>query len=182
MHGTDGFPDGWWTPERIVLAVQTYAQVYGEPPTADAWHPAHARKDGRPYLAQRFYDDGCWPAHKTVFRVMGSWNAALEAAGFEPNPIGRRAGGPLPERCVRGHLWSEWGYEKTRPATAKRESYTVRVCRACQSQPTAMIVAKAVTRTPARATSFSRRSTARMRPTDLPLCSSARSACISAAV
>jgi hypothetical protein len=30
------------------------------------------------------------PSRKTVERVFGSWNAAMEAAGFTPRPRGRQ--------------------------------------------------------------------------------------------
>lgn len=134
MHGTDGFPDGWWAQERIILAIQSYAQLYGAAPSADEWAPARARRTGRPVLAERFTSDACWPSHYTVIRKFKNWNAAIEAAGFVPRPVGRPVGGWLPERCGRGHLFSEHGYYKTRRATAKRPAYTVRACRLCRRE------------------------------------------------
>lgn len=134
MYGTDGFPDGWWTKERITLAIQSYAAIYGQAPAADDWAPSRATRSGRPELAERWREDGCWPSHYTVIRKFGSWNNAIRAAGFKPRPVGRRPGGELPDRCARGHPWEDPPIYRTRKATEHRAAYTVRVCRECQRE------------------------------------------------
>lgn len=53
-----------WTPDRIVEAMRMWQRAHGKPPTHEDW--------------QRSSDDH--PARSTVSRVMGSWEAALEAA------------------------------------------------------------------------------------------------------
>jgi hypothetical protein len=57
-----------WTPEAIVAAIRLWANRHGQPPSA---HPdwTHSGPDH--------------PASSTVLKEMGSWNAAIEAAGFE---------------------------------------------------------------------------------------------------
>lgn len=54
-----------WTSDRIVEAVRAWQRAHGTPPTHLDWQSAG--------------DDH--PARSTVYRVMGSWEAALEAAG-----------------------------------------------------------------------------------------------------
>lgn len=64
-----------WTRESVVAAIRRYDAEYGRAPSATAW-----RTRGASY----------WPATATVQSVFGgSWSAALDAAGVEPNPVGR---------------------------------------------------------------------------------------------
>lgn len=74
----------YWTPELVIDAIQEYARRYGRPPSATHFNPSQATKLGRLDLAERFHDDGCWPHAGTVQSMFGSWNAGIEAAGFEP--------------------------------------------------------------------------------------------------
>lgn len=63
---------GTWTESRIISAIQIKAQELGRKPT--------------------IYDidsDKTMPASDTVKRVFGSWNNALEQAGFEPKRCGK---------------------------------------------------------------------------------------------
>lgn len=75
-----------WTPQAVVLAMQEWAAEYGEPPSShdwDSWHAEHVLHD--PARADRFRSaDGRWPTLTSVCRAWGSWNAAIEAAGFAP--------------------------------------------------------------------------------------------------
>ena len=59
----------YWTPDRIIHAIEMAAEENGHPPTASEW-----LRD-RPRWA---------PTVNTVQRVLGSWNAAIGAAGFTP--------------------------------------------------------------------------------------------------
>jgi hypothetical protein len=79
-----------WTRESIVEAIRYYAHLYGRPPGAREWHPAMARRGFRDDLADRFFEDGCWPQYATVARVFGRWNLAIEAAGFAPLKPGHK--------------------------------------------------------------------------------------------
>lgn len=64
----------YWTRERIIEAIQL-----------------HARENGRPPAVLDFGGgDHRFPLHGTVKLHFGSWNAAIEAAGFVP----RRKGWP----------------------------------------------------------------------------------------
>lgn len=55
-----------WTPDKILTAIQQWAERCGRPPKASAW-------------IQADYDH---PARSTVALVFGTWNAAIAAAGF----------------------------------------------------------------------------------------------------
>jgi len=54
-----------WTPEQIGEAIRAWQRVHGTPPTREDWQSSSEEH----------------PARSTVYRVMGSWGAALEAAG-----------------------------------------------------------------------------------------------------
>jgi Homing endonuclease associated repeat len=92
-----------WTRERIIEAVHDYAAVFGSPPSAEDWNVSMARKNGRHDKADWFYLFGDWPHYGSVTARFGSFNAAIEAAGFTPRPDGiKRAdvGEPRPEPNV----------------------------------------------------------------------------------
>lgn len=92
----------------LVAEIRHWADLYGRPPSAVDWNIATMRRRNLRYdrgddVGGRFSDvriaeaerrhreDGPWPAQKTVTHTFGSWNAAIEAAGFEPLvPGGRR--------------------------------------------------------------------------------------------
>ena len=64
-----------WTSEAIVAKIREWATGHGEPPVATDWQSA-----------------GDWPSVNTVQGAFGSWNAAIQAAGFIPlaQSAGRR--------------------------------------------------------------------------------------------
>jgi hypothetical protein len=74
-----------WTPERIIAAIQMWAQKYGSPPTACDWRVSPARR------AEAFdrFQVGDWPCTKIVQIRFGSWSAGIRAAGFKPRSKGR---------------------------------------------------------------------------------------------
>lgn len=73
----------YWTPEAIIGCIQAWADEHGGiPPAATDWNPNHAIKLGRPEKAAKFWRDGCWPAVSQVQREFGSWNVAIQVAGF----------------------------------------------------------------------------------------------------
>jgi transposase-like protein len=87
-----------WSKELIVARMQEWATIYGEPPTNNDWNPYGARRLGDEERAQRYLaQPGYWPEHMAVYRHWGSWNAAIEAAGFvanAPNGSAARQHGP----------------------------------------------------------------------------------------
>ena len=76
-----------WTREAIICAIQRWVIEYGEPPTSKVWNGPR-RPAG-------------YPSVPTVKERFGSWNAAIEAAGYRPRPRG-----------VLGHLDPEWTIER----------------------------------------------------------------------
>lgn len=62
-----------WTCRQIISAIQKWAKEHGEPPLYKEWK----RPNGRGI-----------PSTASVARAFGSWNAAIEAAGFSPRPVG----------------------------------------------------------------------------------------------
>lgn len=81
--------NAFWTKEKIIDAINSWADLMdGKPPSAVDWNAAQAIATGHPEKAER-YRSGSWPALSVVQYVFGSWNAAVTAAGFSPNPSGR---------------------------------------------------------------------------------------------
>jgi hypothetical protein len=74
-----------FTPDAIVDAIQRWADRYGEPPTSVDWDAARARRVGHVWRATRF-EAGEWPSTRVTSGVFGSFNAAIEAAGYIPRP------------------------------------------------------------------------------------------------
>lgn len=98
----------YWTPERIINAVQKFVARYGRTPTATDWNPSQAVEIGRTEIAARFYEDGCWPHQYTCQRLIGSLNQAVELAGYRPRPSGHRIGmRPWPREAILEAL-REW--------------------------------------------------------------------------
>lgn len=64
-----------WTRENVIEAFQEWDILTGHPPKIAEWQP---RPEGYPWV----------PSVKSVYTVFGSWNAAMEAAGFRPRPSG----------------------------------------------------------------------------------------------
>lgn len=62
-----------WTRERIIASVRQWADEHGEPPGAFDWLSCPG-----------------YPAFSLVMKRFGSWNAAIEAAGYTPRKPGQR--------------------------------------------------------------------------------------------
>lgn len=81
-----------WTPEKIIAAIQWWNAAYGEPPATTDWNDWSALNDyGDPARAERYrqlHAQGRVPQSATAVRVFGSWNAAIQTAGFEPREPG----------------------------------------------------------------------------------------------
>ncbi|MTD44835.1 hypothetical protein GKE82_11165 [Conexibacter sp. W3-3-2] len=75
---------------RTIQAMQAWAARHGEPPTSTDWSPAALRRAGREADADAVQREG-WPPASSVQRLFGSWNAAVELAGFRPRGPGRPA-------------------------------------------------------------------------------------------
>jgi Homing endonuclease associated repeat len=118
----DRYGEPYWTEERIIQAIQRWAERHdGEPPAAHEWRRKRQR-DLRPMLGN---GPGSRPSACTVYRVFGSWNAAIEAAGFRPRRRWRdRRVRKLRKTCRKGHPFTA---ENTyvSPSTGWRQ------CRAC---------------------------------------------------
>lgn len=82
-------PQQIWDRDTIVAAIRKFHEKYGHSPSSVEWNPALARARNKHDVAQRFIDDGCWPATSTVQYHFGSWSKAIAAAGFDPLPVGR---------------------------------------------------------------------------------------------
>ena len=63
-----------WTPETIVYAITLWNRKHSRAPLTSEWAKAGENH----------------PSRQTVARVFGSWNAAIEAAGFRPRSRGRQ--------------------------------------------------------------------------------------------
>lgn len=90
-----------WPRDRIIQAIRDWHELEGAVPRAWEWAPASARRKGKPEAAARFERDGCWPSMVSVVQRFGSWNAAVEAAGFTPRA---RVGGPATRREAAGAM------------------------------------------------------------------------------
>lgn len=63
-----------WTKESIKDVIREWAKIYGEPPLSADWAGPY-----RPFWV---------PTTHTVRHYFGTWNAAIQAAGFQPRPRG----------------------------------------------------------------------------------------------
>ncbi len=87
---TDCVPRGEvvWTNAIIVDRIREWHTLYGSPPAMadwDSWKAANRLHDSE--RTRRFEEaDGYWPGAMTLVGRFGSWNAAIEAAGFESRP------------------------------------------------------------------------------------------------
>ena len=63
-----------WTPETIVYAITLWYRKHSRTPLTSEWDQAGENH----------------PSRQTVARVFGSWNEAMQAAGFTPRPRGRQ--------------------------------------------------------------------------------------------
>ena len=79
------------TREWIIASIHEWVQWFGGPPTAVDWNQHMARANGRQDLIDRYEATGRrWPGVHVVQDNYGSWNEAIEAAGYEPCPLGQR--------------------------------------------------------------------------------------------
>jgi hypothetical protein len=72
-----------WTRDAVLLAMQEWAEEYGELPAVADWNPYQAEAILNDLArAERFRQaEGRWPSFRTVYELWGSWNTAIEAAG-----------------------------------------------------------------------------------------------------
>lgn len=91
-----------WSEEKIVSAIQRWVALYGEPPAAMEWNPAQARHDGISDVdrIEIRFERGDWPSTTSVINTFGSWNRAIQAAGFHPRNPGHRGPGDRLTRYV----------------------------------------------------------------------------------
>lgn len=74
-----------WPKKRIIHAIQEWAAIHGEPPGIADWNSTQARALGDEKRAVYFEQNkDIWPWFSHVVRKFGSWNTAIEAAGFTP--------------------------------------------------------------------------------------------------
>jgi hypothetical protein len=89
-----------WTRDDIIDAITEWVALYGEPPRAADWNPSAARWSAAEWRIERYRkgrpDGTPWPSlNRAKAPFGGSLNAALTAAGFEPNRPGPK-GAPTP--------------------------------------------------------------------------------------
>lgn len=89
----------------LVAEIRHWNDLYGRPPSASDWNLGMMRRRNLRYdrgekVGGRFSDeriaeaerrhreDGPWPTDKAVNNTFGTWNAAIEAAGFESVAVG----------------------------------------------------------------------------------------------
>src|SRR5687768_12493599 len=92
-----------WTRANIIEKIREWVALYGEPPRAADWNPSAAKWSGCTWRTER-YRAGDWPSLNATKRAFGgSLNAAIIAAGFEPNKPGppARRKGASPELAGR---------------------------------------------------------------------------------
>jgi transcriptional regulator with XRE-family HTH domain len=76
-----------WTRERLIESIQWWARIYGDAPAMPDFYPSMCRRMGdehRARRAERHIREGYIPWFMSVVQVFGSWNAAIESAGFQP--------------------------------------------------------------------------------------------------
>jgi hypothetical protein len=87
-----------WTRERIIEAIQQWATVTGDAPFTGDWMKVPAMTSALQRAGvdpeSRWCDHRLWPTTHVVSDTFGTWNAAIEAAGFTPRlpGTGQRAG------------------------------------------------------------------------------------------
>jgi hypothetical protein len=76
-------PKPVWTRDRILEAIRQWTAGHdGQPPATKDW--------------RRKTPAAGYPSTTVVYRLFGSWNSAILAAGFEPTPLGRHRGRRAP--------------------------------------------------------------------------------------
>lgn len=112
-----------WTREAIIELIQKWAEKYGEPPRFNDWFVKAKTEWKFGEVSKR-----TWPYSYTVVWMFGSWNAAIEAAGFKPRPLRREGNTSRPngKTCRNGlHPWI--------PENIRTEPNGDRRCRLCQN-------------------------------------------------
>lgn len=81
-----------WSRERIIESIRDWTDRYGAPPAATDWYPKFLRHPGHRASAERRLSGWAKPPISTIQVRFGSFNAAIEAAGFAalPQCSGRR--------------------------------------------------------------------------------------------
>jgi hypothetical protein len=69
-----------WTADEVTRAITDWAQLEAAPPSMADW------KQGRNARGRWKSEYPRWPSAHAAARLFGSWNAALEAAGFTAKP------------------------------------------------------------------------------------------------
>jgi len=93
-----------WTREALVDAIRRWAALHDEPPAFPDWAPARARANNDDERAIRWENDDRWPYATTVVAEFGTWNAGIEAAGFNSRFAGGGDGNQYRRRSVREAL------------------------------------------------------------------------------
>jgi len=74
----------------VIDSINEWFDMFGAPPTATDWNQSYTRVHGPAWRVARYQATGrVWPSVSTARDHFGSWNAAIEAAGFDPTPPGR---------------------------------------------------------------------------------------------
>lgn len=99
-----------WNAERVIAALQDWAREFGEPPRVAEWGSAERAPDATGRIrAQRWArEHPRWPTSATVYRCLGSWETAMEAAGLRERYCGPWEL-PLLERVRTAHRMSAQG-------------------------------------------------------------------------
>lgn len=75
-------PYYYWTPERVIEAMQEWDSIHSKPPRTTDWRWLNEFVDGH----RR------WPHVQTVVERFGSWNEGLAAAGLRVQHVKRKRG------------------------------------------------------------------------------------------
>lgn len=86
------------TVRRLVEQIRAWHDVYGEPPAVADWNPWQARHAYHDEVRAKRWEEGGWPWFTEVITHFGTWNAAIEAAGFDPREA---HGGPENQKRKR---------------------------------------------------------------------------------
>jgi hypothetical protein len=78
-----------WTRETIAYAIDLWHREHLRTPTVDEWEAAAPNH----------------PCRQTVLRAFGSWNAAMQAAGFRPRGRGVTREPWSRRRCPQSGRW-----------------------------------------------------------------------------
>lgn len=91
----------YWTRDNLIETFHLWNDMYGEPPSSTDWNAWQCRNLLNDEARAVRYETGGWPSHGIVYTVFGSWNAGLEAAGFEARPANGGGVNILRRRSIR---------------------------------------------------------------------------------